>query len=158
MTRFLSLHHCRSVWRANSWLHIESPETVVVHPLDGEIYANIINISTSYDVFFHAAREIPDISKQRYSFAESDYTTVELQALEIITSEDVRELKISQRKCRFMDEAQKLLTSPVYSFIICRSECRLKMALKLCNCIPHFYRPRGGPSFLLLSLGGRKLN
>lgn len=121
---------------------VVTPETVVVHPFDGEIYANVINISTSYDVFFHAAHEVPDISKQRYSFSESDYTKFEMEALEITTSQDVRELRISQRKCRFTDEARNLATSPVYSFIICRTECRLKMALKLCNCIPHFYRPR----------------
>lgn len=115
-----------------------------MHPFDGEIYANIINISTSYDVFFHAAHEVPDISKQqRYSFSESDYTTVELEALEITTSRDARALRISQRKCRFAEEARNLVTSPVYSFIICRIECRLKLAMRLCNCIPHFYRRRG---------------
>lgn len=133
-----------SVWKANRWSFIDSPETVVVHPLDGEIFANIINISTAYNVFFHAAREIPDISKQRYSLTESDYSTVELQVLEIITSDDARELKVSQRKCRFTEEAAPdLVTSPVYSFIICRSECRLKLALRLCSCIPYFYRRRG---------------
>lgn len=35
--------------------------------------------------------EMPDISKQRYTFYESDYTTVELVALEIITNDDVKE-------------------------------------------------------------------
>lgn len=115
----------------------------MVHPFDGEIYANIINISMSYDVFFHAAHEVPDISRQRYSCGESDYVSVELEALEIRTSEDAAALRISQRKCRFTEEARNMVTSPVYSFIICRIECRLKLALKLCNCIPHFYRNRG---------------
>lgn len=115
-----------------------------MHPLDGEIYANIINISTSYDVFFHGPQEVPDIAKQRYSFAETDYSTVELQALETVTSADARALKVSQRKCRFTEEAHDLVTSSVYSFIICRSECRLRLALKLCNCVPYFYRRRGG--------------
>lgn len=137
-----SRHH--SAWKSDRWTAIESPDTVVVHPLDGEIYANIINISTSYDVFFHAAHEVPDITQQRYSFSGSDYTTVELEALEIISSRDAKALRISQRKCRFTEEARNLVTSPVYSFIICRIECRLKLALRLCNCIPHFYRRKGG--------------
>ena len=63
----------------------------MVHPLDGEIYAQIINLSTSYEVFFHGAIEVPDISKQRNFFPETDYTTIELLALEIITDKGARE-------------------------------------------------------------------
>lgn len=43
-----------------------------------------------FQLYFHGAMEVPDISKQRYTFYESDYTTIELVALEIITSEDVK--------------------------------------------------------------------
>jgi acid-sensing ion channel, other len=68
--------------------------TVVVHPLDGEVYAQIINLSTSYDVYFHGAREIPEISKQKYTFPDTDYATVELLALEIFTSPDAKELSV----------------------------------------------------------------
>lgn len=52
-------------------------------------------------------------------------------------------MSISQRQCRFSYEAETLTSSPVYSFSICRNECRLKFALKTCKCIPHFYRPTG---------------
>jgi hypothetical protein len=62
----------------------------VVHPLDGEIYAQVINISSSYEVFFHGATEVPDISKARYSYPETDYTTVELLALEILTTAEAK--------------------------------------------------------------------
>lgn len=63
---------------------------MVVHPLDGEIYAQVINISSAYEVYFHGATEIPDISKARLSYPETDYTTVELLALEILTTDDAR--------------------------------------------------------------------
>lgn len=43
-----------------------------------------------FQLYFHGAMEVPDISRQRYTFYESDYTTVELVALEIITNEDVK--------------------------------------------------------------------
>lgn len=131
------------MWSRNNWDYIPSGFGVMVHPLDGEIFANIINISTSYDVFFHGSLETADIARQRYSFGESDYTTVELQALELITSEDAKLLRVSQRKCRFTWEATHLVTSAVYSYNICRMECRLKLALQICKCIPHFYRNRG---------------
>lgn len=64
--------------------------TVVVHPFDGEIYAQLTNLSTSYEVFIHGAMEVPDISKQKYNFPETDYTTVEFLALEILTSDNAR--------------------------------------------------------------------
>lgn len=34
--------------------------------------------------------EVPDISKQKYNFPETDYTTVEFLALEILTSDNAR--------------------------------------------------------------------
>ncbi|CAG9801149.1 unnamed protein product [Chironomus riparius] len=50
------------------------------------------------------------------------------------------ELKPSQRNCRLDNESEELLTSAIYSFNLCRSQCRFKMALKECKCIPWFYR------------------
>lgn len=41
-------------------------------------------------MFFHGAMEIPDISKQHHSFPETDYTTVEFLALEILTSDEAK--------------------------------------------------------------------
>lgn len=35
--------------------------------------------------------EVPDISRQRYSFGALDYTTVELLGLETLTSDKARE-------------------------------------------------------------------
>lgn len=52
-------------------------------------------------------------------------------------------LSISQRQCRFTNEANSLSSSPVYSYNICQMECRRNMALQFCGCIPHFYRPNG---------------
>lgn len=49
----------------------------------------------------------------------------------------------SQRKCRLEHESDVLLTSSVYSFNLCRSQCRFMMALKECGCVPYFYRNTG---------------
>lgn len=38
--------------KSNSWHMLPYNNTVVVHPLDGEIYALIINFSSSYEVNF----------------------------------------------------------------------------------------------------------
>lgn len=80
-------------WKKNRWDLVKPNITVVVHPFDGEIYAQLTNISTSYEVFYHGAMESPDISKQKYNFPETDYTTVEFLALEILTSDDAKRFK-----------------------------------------------------------------
>ncbi|KAM7344130.1 pickpocket 9 [Cochliomyia hominivorax] len=127
-------------WRSNSWDILDHGERVTVHPLDGEIYAQIINLSTAYDVYFHSSGDIPSITKQRYTFPETDYTTVELIALEITTDEAAKAFSAKQRKCRFKYEAEEMQTVPIYSFGLCLAECRLFLALKVCHCVPHFYR------------------
>lgn len=78
-------------WRKRRWDIVKPNSTVVVHPFDGEIYAQLTNLSTSYDVFVHGAMEVPDISRQQHFFPETDYTTVEFLALEILTSSDAKE-------------------------------------------------------------------
>ncbi|XP_023297397.2 sodium channel protein Nach isoform X1 [Lucilia cuprina] len=127
-------------WKNNEWDLLDHGERVTVHPLDGEIYAQIINLSTAYDVYFHSSGDIPSITKQRYTFPETDYTTVELIALEISTDEAAKAFSTKQRKCRFKYEAEEMLTAPIYSFGLCLAECRLFLALRVCSCVPHFYR------------------
>lgn len=136
----IAIYSSFDYWKNGLWEVYKPNVTVVVHPLDGEIYAQLTNLSTSYKVFFHGAMESPDISRQIYSFPETDYTTVEFLALEIITSPEAKSLSITQRKCRLDTEAETLKTSPIYSFNLCRSECRFRMAIKECGCIPYFYR------------------
>lgn len=82
-------------WKKNRWDIVKSNLTVVVHPFDGEIYAQLTNLSTSYEVFFHGAMEAPDIAKHKYNFPETDYTTVEFLALEILTSDEAKKFKFS---------------------------------------------------------------
>uniref|UniRef100_A0A182J0T8 Dynein regulatory complex protein 9 n=1 Tax=Anopheles atroparvus TaxID=41427 RepID=A0A182J0T8_ANOAO len=134
-------------WQARRWDEVHEPTPLVVHPLDGEVYGQLVKLESSYEVFFHGSMEVAEISKRQYSFQESYYTTVELMALEIITSRNARELSVSQRQCRFTHEADTLIFSPVYSYNLCRMECRMKLASKLCGCVPHFYRAVGKGNF-----------
>ncbi|KAI8423922.1 hypothetical protein MSG28_002595, partial [Choristoneura fumiferana] len=69
---------------ANRWDDIKlQNDTFFVHPLDGEVFAQVINLSTAYD---HNA---------------------------------------------------------VYTYTMCRMECRIRLCLKYCGCIPYFYRRIG---------------
>ncbi|KAF2894804.1 hypothetical protein ILUMI_11367 [Ignelater luminosus] len=66
-----------------------------------------------------------------------------LSGLTIFTTDRAHVLAPSQRKCRFYDESD-LRHSPVYSYVLCRMECRASLAKRLCGCIPHFYRHLDG--------------
>ena len=57
------------------------------------------------------------------------------------TTEDAKQLSIGQRKCIFPDEIKLDIYNEEYTFTSCMKECRIKKSMKLCKCIPPFYRP-----------------
>lgn len=87
----MSIYNSYAYWKANRWDLVAHNDTITAHPLDGEIYAQILNMSCSYDVYFHGARETLELSQQMYTFGAKNYATVNLLALEIITSADAKE-------------------------------------------------------------------
>lgn len=60
---------------------------------------------------------------------------------QIYTTEDAKQLSISQRKCVFPSEIILDYFEAEYTFTSCMIECRIKNCLKYCDCIPPFYRP-----------------
>lgn len=144
----VSVYNSFDYWKANRWDVVRPQnETLTAHPLDGEIYAQILNMSCSYDVYFHGPGEAMEMSQQVYSFGATNYASVNLLALEIRTSPDAKQLTISQRQCRFANEADSLASSPVYSYNLCHMECRKNLIRSMCGCVPHFYRPTGRVHF-----------
>jgi len=85
---------------------------------------------------------MPDSSSHFMDLKYRHQLTVKVVSLNIHSTEDVRSLSVSQRKCRFLEESD-LDISPVYSYNLCRMQCRVTQALQLCGCIPHFYRSKG---------------
>ncbi|XP_028165409.1 pickpocket protein 11-like [Ostrinia furnacalis] len=128
---------------ANRWDEVSTQNsTFFVHPLDGEVFAQVINISASYDVYVHGPSEVPDISTKRQHSDEDFYMKLYVTALTVYTTPDAARLSVAQRRCRFLNE-NILKHSSVYTYTMCRMECRIRLCLKYCNCIPHFYRKIG---------------
>jgi hypothetical protein len=92
-------------------------------------------------VYLHSASEIPDVSSHFMDLEHLTQLTASIVSLAIYSTSDVRSLRISQRKCRFLEESD-LDISPVYSYNLCRMQCRMDLAMRLCGCIPHFYRTK----------------
>ncbi|KAL0267586.1 UNVERIFIED_CONTAM: hypothetical protein PYX00_009819 [Menopon gallinae] len=108
-------------------------------PLDGEMFVQVMNMSSGYHLSISGPYDVPDVSVRRLYSPASHYIMLDLSALSIISSDTVRDLSPQQRKCRYFDESN-LETADVYSYNLCRMQCRADLAYDLCKCIPYFYR------------------
>ncbi|KAL4705824.1 hypothetical protein ACJJTC_017801 [Scirpophaga incertulas] len=139
----VAIYNSPSYREANRWDKVTSQnETFFVHPLDGEVFAQVINISTSYDAFVHGPSEVPDIATKRQHSAKDYYMKLYVTAHTVYTAPDAAKLSVAQRRCRFPNE-NILQHNPVYSYTMCRMECRIRLCLQYCQCLPHFYRKIG---------------
>lgn len=110
----------------------------------------MILIPYVFQIYFHGSHEIPDITSKQVELETGYFLRIYLTALTIYSSERASDLKISQRKCRFHTESN-LRYYPVYTYIMCRVDCRATLAKRLCYCLPHFYRKTGTPSSIRFS-------
>lgn len=93
-------------------------------------------------VYFHGPYEIADIVSKNIYSPNGYFLQLYLTGLTLFSSPATKNLGINQRKCRFYYESD-LQHSPVYSYVLCRMECRALLSKRLCGCIPHFYRKLG---------------
>ncbi|CAH1395974.1 unnamed protein product [Nezara viridula] len=129
-------------WKNNSWNTFPLVNAFKGNPLEGDIFVAMMEMNSDLQVFIHSPQEIPESASKWFLSAQKHYLALEFEALAIYSTENTRELSVKQRKCRFLDESN-LETSPVYSYNMCRSECRMRLAFKLCSCVPYFYRNIG---------------
>ncbi|KAJ1525494.1 hypothetical protein ONE63_010303 [Megalurothrips usitatus] len=109
-------------------------------PLDGDVFAQVMDMNSGYLVYLHSSNETADFASQRLESPSGSYKTLDISALSIYTSGEAAALSVEQRRCRFLQETS-LVLSPVYSYNLCRNECRMRLARERCGCVPHFYRP-----------------
>lgn len=113
------------------------------------MYANITvekfkiyHFKTALQLYLHGPYEVPDVATKVIRVENGYYLQLYLSALSIFSTQRVRRLLPRQRKCKYYDESD-LRHSPVYSYVLCRIECRITLSKELCGCIPHFYRSLG---------------
>lgn len=156
----LAVYNSPEYRAGNSWGLLQEKKALVVNPLDGDVFINVVNIPGGYDVtlnfecintiltnanfqlYFHGSYEVPDVTTKTYKIEDGYYAQIYVSALSIFSTSRVKRLMPRQRKCKYYDESH-LSHSPVYSYVLCRIECRITLAKQLCGCIPHFYRKLG---------------
>nr|CAD7405063.1 unnamed protein product [Timema poppensis] len=95
---------------------------------------------TQNPVYIHSTSDVPNLN-----FKESDKFEIKpkesmlvLFALKDVTNENgVKDVDISQRKCRFPAE-NELTVYRYYSYSGCIVQCRIEKQMRLCNCTTHF--------------------
>lgn len=55
------------------------------------------------------------------------------------TTDQARQLSVSQRKCIFEDERKMMFRDETYTFTGCMRECRIRNSLRMCGCVAPFY-------------------
>ncbi|CAD7091134.1 unnamed protein product [Hermetia illucens] len=98
--------------------------------------------SSAVNVYIHSNREYFgwDFSPQ-LSWEPNQVSEILISMKETYTTEDAKQLSIGQRKCVFSDEIKLDFFPNEYTFSGCMKECRIKKCIKMCRCIPPFYKP-----------------
>lgn len=103
-------------------------------------YYTVVYISTCQG-FVHSPYEAPDVACRIYPSPENFYKTLDVTALSIYSTPEIKYLSPRQRGCRFMHESDLEISPEMYTYNMCRNQCRMDQARKLCGCVPYFYRP-----------------
>lgn len=67
---------------------------------------------------------------------KGEHKHIGISVTDIENAAEVRQLSVSQRKCRFPDE-NYLSVSKTYSYSACVVQCRMQAQLDKCNCTSH---------------------
>ncbi|KAF6200688.1 hypothetical protein GE061_005132 [Apolygus lucorum] len=139
----VAMYNNPEYWMNNDWAVNMSVNIFKGNPLEGDIFAQVMELNSGYTVNIHSPFEVPDVSTVYQTSLANFYMSIDVTAMSTVSTEETRSLSTTQRKCRFLEESN-LKTTPVYSYNQCRSECRMMLAYKLCKCIPFFHRPIDG--------------
>lgn len=104
---------------------------------DGDMSYSFFGFVSGIIIYLHSPYEIMNVARS-IAYTNEAYE-FEATSIEIVTTDQFRkDTFISQRGCRFHGESN-LTHFKVYSKLLCGSECRIRLAMKHCDCIPHFY-------------------
>ncbi|KAL7015092.1 hypothetical protein ACKWTF_016271 [Chironomus riparius] len=105
--------------------------------LKNQCYMKLDVYDPTIFIALHSPFEVPAENTPFFDIGVTDEIEASYNMLETVASDELRKLRIAQRKCYFIDESSDNL--PVYSFNACKMMCRAKTALRLCGCKPYFY-------------------
>ncbi|KAL4704460.1 hypothetical protein ACJJTC_019559, partial [Scirpophaga incertulas] len=116
------------------------PSNINLTVYDKEFFIQIIDYADQFKIFIHKPGETILSTTPSYTFQTKTFINFGVKVWSTKISDTLRSAPIHSRKCRFTNEPLNE-RYPVYSYNHCIIECRIKMTVALCDCIPHFYKP-----------------
>ncbi|XP_060804626.1 sodium channel protein Nach-like [Amyelois transitella] len=105
---------------------------------DKDFFIQLLDYAKEFKLFIHHPDEVILATSPSYQIGRS-YTSLAVKVWSTRVTDLVHYFYQRYRKCRFLDEPISK-RYPVYSYNHCLLECRIRMMLKLCRCVPHFYK------------------
>lgn len=108
---------------------------------DGDLTYVFSGFNRLVTIYLHSPYEIMNIAKPMETTSHS--MGFEVFSTEMLAEPYLQENTwIKQRRCRFHNESN-LEHYPVYTKKLCFTECRWKLMMEKCGCIPHFIPNEG---------------
>ncbi|XP_063894852.1 sodium channel protein Nach [Helicoverpa armigera] len=125
-------------WSDSSVAYAKNNIELSVHDID--FFVQLLNYTDVFKIYTVSPDEVILIGTPALTFETEGFLSFGVQITSTRASEDIKDIPLQLRNCRFRNE----VTSnryPIYSYNRCLIDCRIKMIFKLCDCIPHFYKP-----------------
>ncbi|XP_074034427.1 sodium channel protein Nach isoform X1 [Leptinotarsa decemlineata] len=91
-------------------------------------------------VFFHAPEDVPFINSdpdQRKDVMLGEVFNISVNVIEISNDENVYNIPVYKRGCKFPWENEELVVHDHYSYSTCVVQCHAENHIELCNCTHH---------------------
>ncbi|XP_053686954.1 pickpocket protein 19-like [Sabethes cyaneus] len=134
ITRFMSTDPSSS---SDEYSH---NDLIQVTMMERDIMASLENLTENGNIFYHGPFEVPSILKRLIvSASTSAFLTITFKPVIITADSTIENLYVQQRRCRFPYESNLVMFPRYYSHSLCLLDCRLRLFLKYCECVPFFY-------------------
>ncbi|XP_039447527.1 sodium channel protein Nach-like [Culex pipiens pallens] len=113
---------------------------VEISIIERDTAATLSNLTSNGDIYYHGPFEAPTVLKKLLvKTAVSSFLTMTFKPVTVTADSTIENLYVQQRNCRFPHESNLEFFVGFYTNSLCMLECRLKLCLDFCGCVPHFY-------------------
>ncbi|XP_047106290.1 uncharacterized protein LOC124775498 [Schistocerca piceifrons] len=104
-----------------------------------DITGSLSYMNTGYRLFVSSPDEIPNMMSAGHSAMQLSQLEMFVGVLPMSATEALLSLRVEQRRCRQAHESPLGISPHYYTYGLCRLQCRIDLATKLCGCVPYFY-------------------
>lgn len=110
--------------------------SVLLDPMVADYYGTFFS-GFGFRLLIHDAYNFPDENSETKVVTSTRESFVRINPESTYATKDIRQMDLRWRNCLFGGE-RKLDGIKRYSFINCMFECRMKMTLQRCGCLPSY--------------------